>query len=67
MDEMWAQLEQVLPAEQREQLAEILLGRIAHGWGAIEILVQDHYVKEFRVVIGLAARRPQLPIAKDDN
>jgi hypothetical protein len=63
---MWAQLEQVLPAEQREQLAELLLGRIAHGWGIIKIVVQNHYVKEFRDEIGITARRGKT-IAKVEN
>lgn len=54
----WGQLAHVLPAEQREQLAAILLARLEIGWGIVEIEVKDGHLKEFRDVVRIPAVRP---------
>ena len=53
---VWEQLTAILPDEQRRQLAEILLRRLAEGWGTIEIEVQDHHIKVFREVTSIPAQ-----------
>ncbi len=59
MPNKWEQLEAVAPGEQREQLAEMLLDRLAHGWGEVVIDVSDHHIKEFRDTKKLPAKRPR--------
>lgn len=54
----WEQLSQLLPNEQKEQLAQLILSRLAVGWGSVEIEVKDGHVKEFREVNKVPAKRP---------
>lgn len=54
----WDQLSAALPTEQREQLAQLILARLAAGWGEIEIEFDDHHIKVFREVNSIRARRP---------
>lgn len=54
----WEQLTRVLPIEQREQLAEILLSRLVIGWGEIQIIVRDFHIKEFREVNTIPSIKP---------
>lgn len=54
----WSQLSRVLPAEQREQLAAILLARLKVGWGIVEIEIKGGHLKEFRNVDTIPAVRP---------
>lgn len=45
----WEQLSQILPCEQREQLAQKLLARLGEGWGDVILVVERHrllYIKE---------------------
>lgn len=55
----WERLTAVLPAEQREQLAGLLLEQLKVGWGCVEIEVQDYHIKLFRASRTVPAKRPQ--------
>lgn len=59
--EAWAKLSELLPATQREQLAEILIRQLGRGYGRIEIECEDHHVKTFREVTVIPARREKKP------
>jgi len=48
----------VLPAEQREQLAAIILARLAAGWGSVEVIFRDGHIKEFRNVDTIPSVKP---------
>jgi hypothetical protein len=54
----WDQLTQSLPFEQKEQLAQLILARLAAGWGEIEIEFDEHHIKVFREVNSIRAKRP---------
>ena len=54
----WSQLSHVLPAEQREQLAAIILARLAAGWGSVEVIFRDGHIKEFRNVDTIPSVKP---------
>lgn len=54
----WSQLSHVLPAEQREQLAAIILARLVAGWGSIEIEVKDGHIQRFREITSVPAMKP---------
>jgi hypothetical protein len=54
----WSQLAYVLPAEQREQLAQLLLLRLGIGWGSVEVIFRDGHIKEFREVNTIPSVKP---------
>lgn len=54
----WNQLAHVLPAEQREQLATIILTRLTVGWGSVEVIFRDGYIKEFREINTIPSVKP---------
>lgn len=54
----WDELTATLPDEQKEQLAQLILSRLAAGWGEIEIEFDDHHIKVFRETHSIRARRP---------
>jgi hypothetical protein len=54
----WSLLARLLPAEQREQLAAIILARLAAGWGSVEIEFKDGHVERFREITSIPATRP---------
>ena len=58
LDDSWDELTAVLPAEQREQLAQLILARLAAGWGEIDIDFEDHHIKVFRETHSIRAHRP---------
>ncbi len=60
----WDQLTQSLPNEQKEQLAQLILSRLAAGWGEIVIEFDDHHIKVFREVNSIRARRPVEALSK---
>ncbi len=53
----WQSLIELLPPEQREQLAELILRQMGVGYGWIEIEIEDHHLKYFYVKTGFSARR----------
>ena len=55
----WEQLEAVLTAGQREQLAELVLERLGTGWGMVEIKIRDHQIKEYLTGEVAPARRAE--------
>lgn len=59
MQSAWQQLTAILPPDQQEQLAVLLIGKLQAGWGAVTIEVQDHHVKLFRSTSTHPARRPR--------
>jgi hypothetical protein len=63
----WDQLTQTLPDEQKEQLAQLILSRLAAGWGEIEIEFDNHHIKVFRDVNSIRAKRPSEENAKKEN
>jgi hypothetical protein len=56
----WSQLAHVLPVEQREQLAAIILAKIQTGWGCIELIIKDHHILEFRNTDFVPAIKPKV-------
>jgi hypothetical protein len=54
----WEQLSQLLPDEQKEQLAQLILSRLAAGWGSVEIEFKDYHIKAFHEVTSIPAKRP---------
>jgi hypothetical protein len=54
----WEQLSQLLPNEQKEQLAQLILARLLAGWVSVEIEFKDHHIKAFREVNSIPAKRP---------
>lgn len=52
-----ADLAAVLPEAQQQQLVELILKRLAAGWGVLEIEFQDHHIKAFREVNSIPARK----------
>jgi hypothetical protein len=43
----WDALINLIPLEQREQLAEILIRQLGRGYGQIEIVIENHRIKFF--------------------
>ncbi len=40
----WEQLEQMLPDNQKEQIAKLILDRLAVGWGDVVIEFKYHHI-----------------------
>ncbi len=53
----WQSLIELLPVEQREQLAELIVRQLGHGYGRIEIEIKDHHLVVLREVIVTPIRR----------
>jgi hypothetical protein len=53
----WDQLTQTLPDEQKEQLAQLILSRLAAGWGEIEIEFKYHHIFMFKEGITIPPKR----------
>lgn len=58
----WGRLEQVLTHEQKEQLAQLILERLATGWGGLELEFENHHIKAFLKIESVRARRPKIEI-----
>jgi hypothetical protein len=55
----WECLTAILPVEQREQFANLLLEQLKIGWGGIEIEVHEYHIKLFRAIRTVPAKRPK--------
>jgi len=53
----WSQLSHVLPAEQMEQLAQLILDRLAVGWGSVTIEFKDGHIERFQETTSVPAMR----------
>ena len=49
----WDQLTQALPDEQKEQIAQLILDRLAAGWGEIVIEFKYHHISMFHKGISI--------------
>ncbi len=53
----WQSLIELLPVEQREQLAELIVRQLSRGYGRVEIEIKGHQLAVLREVIVTPVRR----------